>query len=52
LTAAHPGRQEAEARKIAHRLWPNEQLPGALARVLPNPFFDTWAREVVPRFNG
>src|SRR3954451_2621626 len=100
------GADEAEARKNAHRLWPNEQLPGELAQVLPVPahfeqatslvtedmvaeavpcgpdldrhvealeeyaeagadelfvqqigpkqdeFFDTWAREVVPRFNS
>ena len=100
------GRDEAQARKTAHRLWPNEALPGELAQVLPTPphfeqasslvtedmiaeavpcgpdidrhmqalgefaeagvdelfvqqigpdqddFFDTWAREVVPRFNG
>ena len=100
------GADEAEARKTAHRLWPNEQLPGELAQVLPVPahfeqatslvtedmvaesvpcgpdldrhvqaleeyaeagtdelfvqqigpnqdeFFDTWARDVVPRFNS
>ena len=28
---------EAEARKIAHRRWPNEELPGELAQVLPTP---------------
>src|SRR3954447_18939029 len=28
---------EAEARKTAHRLWPNEGLPGELAQVLPTP---------------
>jgi G6PDH family F420-dependent oxidoreductase len=28
---------EAAARSIAHRLWPNEQLPGELAQVLPAP---------------
>ncbi|GLZ30051.1 LLM class F420-dependent oxidoreductase [Lentzea sp. NBRC 105346] len=28
---------EDEARRIAHRLWPNEQLPGELAQVLPTP---------------
>ena len=91
-----------EARATAHRLWPNEALPGELAQVLPTPahfeqacelvepemlvtpvgpdiethvesltqyrdagvdelfvqqigpeqdaFFDTWAREVLPRF--
>jgi G6PDH family F420-dependent oxidoreductase len=93
---------EEEARATAHRLWPNEALPGELAQVLPAPahfeqacelvtpdmlsapvgpdieqhvaslceyaeagvdelfvqqigpeqdaFFDTWAREVLPRF--
>jgi G6PDH family F420-dependent oxidoreductase len=100
------GSDEAEARRTAHRLWPNEELPGELAQVLPTPahfeqasslvseemvaetvpcgpdldrhletlneyaeagadelfvqqigpnqdeFFDTWARELVPRFNG
>jgi G6PDH family F420-dependent oxidoreductase len=28
---------EAEARRTAHRLWPNEVLPGELAQVLPTP---------------
>jgi len=100
------GSDEADARKTAHRLWPNEQLPGELAQVLPTPahfeqasqlvtedmiaeavpcgpdldrhfealnefaeagadelfvqqigpnqdeFFDTWAAEIVPRFNS
>jgi G6PDH family F420-dependent oxidoreductase len=27
----------AEARRTAHRLWPNEALPGELAQVLPSP---------------
>jgi G6PDH family F420-dependent oxidoreductase len=31
------GPDEAERRKTAHRLWPNEQLPGELAQVLPTP---------------
>lgn len=31
------GADEAEARKTAHRLWPNEQLPGEPAQVLPTP---------------
>jgi len=97
---------EKRARETAHRIWPNEQLPGELAQVLPAPshfeqaselvteemvaetvpcgpdldrhletlneyadagveelfvqqigpnldeFFDTWARELVPRFNS
>jgi G6PDH family F420-dependent oxidoreductase len=100
------GSDEAEARRTAHRLWPNEQLPGELAQILPTPahfeqasslvteemvaeavpcgpdldkqlaafdeyaqagvdelfvqqvgpnqdeFFDVYAREVIPRFNG
>ena len=28
---------EAQARRTAHRLWPNEALPGELAQVLPTP---------------
>jgi G6PDH family F420-dependent oxidoreductase len=97
---------EAKARQTAYRIWPNEQLPGELAQVLPTPahfeqaselvtedmvadtvpcgpdldhhmetlqeyadagvdelfvqqigpnqdeFFDTWASEIVPRFNS
>jgi G6PDH family F420-dependent oxidoreductase len=31
------GDNEAEARRTAYRLWPNEQLPGELAQVLPTP---------------
>ena len=31
------GRDEAEARRTVHRLWPNEALPGELAQVLPTP---------------
>jgi G6PDH family F420-dependent oxidoreductase len=31
------GRDEAEARRTAHRLWPNEVLPGELAQILPTP---------------
>jgi G6PDH family F420-dependent oxidoreductase len=31
------GSDEAQARKTAHRLWPNEGLPGELAQVLPAP---------------
>jgi G6PDH family F420-dependent oxidoreductase len=29
--------EEAQARKTAHRLWPNELLPGELAQELPTP---------------
>jgi G6PDH family F420-dependent oxidoreductase len=28
---------EAEARRTAHRLWPNEAMPGELPQVLPSP---------------
>jgi G6PDH family F420-dependent oxidoreductase len=31
------GSDEAEARRTAHRLWPNEVLPGELAQILPTP---------------
>src|SRR3954454_24862904 len=31
------GRDEEQARKTAHRLWPNEGLPGELAQILPTP---------------
>jgi G6PDH family F420-dependent oxidoreductase len=31
------GTDVAAARRTAHRLWPNEQLPGELAQVLPTP---------------
>ena len=31
------GEDEAERRKTAHRIWPNEGLPGELAQVLPTP---------------
>jgi G6PDH family F420-dependent oxidoreductase len=31
------GDDEAQARKLVHRLWPNEALPGELAQVLPTP---------------
>jgi G6PDH family F420-dependent oxidoreductase len=31
------GDDETEARKLVHRLWPNEALPGELAQVLPTP---------------
>jgi G6PDH family F420-dependent oxidoreductase len=31
------GEDEAQAVKTAHRLWPNEALPGELAQVLPTP---------------
>jgi hypothetical protein len=28
---------EEEAKRTAHRLWPNDALPGALAQILPTP---------------
>lgn len=31
------GEDEAECVKTAHRLWPNEALPGELAQILPTP---------------
>lgn len=31
------GEEEAQARARAHKLWPNEQLPGELAQILPTP---------------
>jgi G6PDH family F420-dependent oxidoreductase len=31
------GEDETSARATAHRLWPNEQLPGELSQVLPTP---------------
>jgi G6PDH family F420-dependent oxidoreductase len=31
------GADEEQARKLVHRLWPNEGLPGELAQVLPTP---------------
>jgi G6PDH family F420-dependent oxidoreductase len=31
------GSDEAEALRTAHRLWPNEVLPGELAQILPTP---------------
>lgn len=30
-------KDEVDARATAHRLWPNEQLPGELAQILPTP---------------
>src|SRR3954471_9026447 len=38
---------EEEARKTAHRLWPNEALPGELAQVLPTPSHFEQACELV-----
>jgi G6PDH family F420-dependent oxidoreductase len=41
------GRDEREARATAHRLWPNEQLPGELAQILPTPAHFEQASELV-----
>jgi G6PDH family F420-dependent oxidoreductase len=38
---------EAQARRTAHRLWPNEALPGELAQVLPTPAHFEQACELV-----
>ena len=38
---------EDEARETAHRLWPNEALPGELAQVLPTPSHFEQACELV-----
>ena len=41
------GKDEAQARETAHRLWPNEALPGELAQVLPTPSHFEQACELV-----
>jgi G6PDH family F420-dependent oxidoreductase len=41
------GADEQEARRTAHRLWPNEALPGELAQVLPTPAHFEQACELV-----
>jgi G6PDH family F420-dependent oxidoreductase len=38
---------ENEARRTAHRLWPNEALPGELAQILPTPSHFEQACELV-----
>jgi G6PDH family F420-dependent oxidoreductase len=38
---------EAEARRTAHRLWPNDGLPGELSQVLPTPEHFEQAAELV-----
>ncbi len=40
-------KDEAEARARTHRLWPNEQLPGELAQILPTPAHFEQASELV-----
>lgn len=39
--------EERQARATAHRLWPNEQLPGELAQILPTPAHFEQAGELV-----
>jgi G6PDH family F420-dependent oxidoreductase len=41
------GADEAQARHTAHRLWPNEVLPGELAQVLPTPAHYEQAAQLV-----
>src|SRR5215212_8670402 len=41
------GSDEAQARRTAHRLWPNEVLPGELAQVLSTPEHFQQATELV-----
>jgi G6PDH family F420-dependent oxidoreductase len=41
------GTDESEARATAYRLWPNEQLPGELAQILPTPAHFEQAAELV-----
>jgi G6PDH family F420-dependent oxidoreductase len=41
------GPDEAEARKTAHRIWPNEGLPGELAQILPTPSHFEQATQLV-----
>jgi G6PDH family F420-dependent oxidoreductase len=41
------GSDEAEARRTAHRLWPNEELPGELAQILPTPAHFEQASQLV-----
>src|SRR5581483_10541655 len=41
------GPEEAAARATAHRLWPNEQLPGELAQILPTPAHFEQASQLV-----
>jgi G6PDH family F420-dependent oxidoreductase len=38
---------EPQARATAHRLWPNEQLPGELAQILPTPAHFEQACELI-----
>ena len=38
---------ESRARSLAHRLWPNEELPGELSQILPTPAHFEQASELV-----
>lgn len=39
--------EEDQARATAHRLWPNEQLPGEMAQILPTPRHFEQASELI-----
>ena len=41
------GEDEEQALKMAHRIWPNEQLPGELAQILPTPAHFEQATQLV-----
>jgi G6PDH family F420-dependent oxidoreductase len=41
------GEDEQQARQTAHRLWPNDGLPGELAQILPTPAHFEQASELV-----
>ena len=41
------GQDEAECRKMTHRLWPNDALPGELGMILPTPAHFEQAAELV-----
>ncbi|MFL6074291.1 MAG: TIGR03557 family F420-dependent LLM class oxidoreductase [Mycobacteriales bacterium] len=41
------GQDKDEARRLAYRLWPNDQLPGELPQVLPSPRHFEQASELV-----
>jgi G6PDH family F420-dependent oxidoreductase len=41
------GEDESSARATAHRLWPNDQLPGELAQILPTPAHFEQASELI-----
>ena len=46
------GEDEAACRTTAHRLWPNEALPGELAQILPTPAHFEQACELVTEEHG